>query len=345
MQSGPRPEPAAAALAAISATFTADLLKEPLSFWLGRLGLDLPVRFAPYNQVFQQLLDPASLLAQNRGGHQHRAGAPRRLGALPGGLSGKPGEPRGERPLSGLLPARRGGVFLLPAAGFCLPLFPGFLEDSDRVASARAGGGDRVQPARRGGTCTSSRPRSRRSLSGGRAARPARRRARPRPLHARVLHRAGHPPRPQDPRLADDSLQGHRARLRRHALARHLRRGRPGRRRIDPPRQALQEFMVAQHDAGMLLCLCSKNNEEDVLETFRGHPGHAPAAGALRRPAHQLDGKIGQSRVTGRGAAAWAGQLHLRRRQPPGVRRGAGRAVPKSSPSRCPPTRRDPGLS
>src|SRR5205823_8812586 len=38
---------------------------------------------------------------------------------------------------------------------------------------------------------------------------------------------------------------------------------------LDPPRRALQQFMLAQHDAGMLLCLCSKNNEEDVVATFR----------------------------------------------------------------------------
>ena len=37
---------------------------------------------------------------------------------------------------------------------------------------------------------------------------------------------------------------------------------------IDPARKALQEFMVAQHRAGMLICLCSKNNEEDVVEVF-----------------------------------------------------------------------------
>jgi FkbH-like protein len=41
---------------------------------------------------------------------------------------------------------------------------------------------------------------------------------------------------------------------------------------MDPPRQALQEFMLAQHDAGMLLSLASKNNEEDVLDTFNLHP-------------------------------------------------------------------------
>lgn len=37
---------------------------------------------------------------------------------------------------------------------------------------------------------------------------------------------------------------------------------------IDAPRKALQEFMVAQHDSGMLICLCSRNNEMDVVEVF-----------------------------------------------------------------------------
>jgi FkbH-like protein/FkbM family methyltransferase len=41
---------------------------------------------------------------------------------------------------------------------------------------------------------------------------------------------------------------------------------------IDPPRQTLQEFMVGQHEAGMILCLCSKNNEKDVIDVFESHP-------------------------------------------------------------------------
>ena len=41
---------------------------------------------------------------------------------------------------------------------------------------------------------------------------------------------------------------------------------------IDPPRKKLQEFMVRQYDAGMLLCLCSKNNPEDVGAVFDLHP-------------------------------------------------------------------------
>jgi FkbH-like protein len=38
--------------------------------------------------------------------------------------------------------------------------------------------------------------------------------------------------------------------------------------RIDPIRKHLQSSMVAQHDAGMLICLCSRNNERDVLDVF-----------------------------------------------------------------------------
>ena len=38
---------------------------------------------------------------------------------------------------------------------------------------------------------------------------------------------------------------------------------------LDSSRLALQRFMLERYNAGMLLCLCSKNNEEDVLEVFR----------------------------------------------------------------------------
>jgi FkbH-like protein len=41
---------------------------------------------------------------------------------------------------------------------------------------------------------------------------------------------------------------------------------------IDPSRQAIQEFLVQQHDAGMILCLCSKNSDEDVAAVFDRRP-------------------------------------------------------------------------
>jgi FkbH-like protein len=37
---------------------------------------------------------------------------------------------------------------------------------------------------------------------------------------------------------------------------------------VSPPYRALQEFMIGQMNDGMLLCLCSKNNEKDVLDVF-----------------------------------------------------------------------------
>ena len=46
----------------------------------------------------------------------------------------------------------------------------------------------------------------------------------------------------------------------------------PGGVQVDGPRAALQDFMVAQQQAGKLLCLCSKNTEADVLQTFAAHP-------------------------------------------------------------------------
>jgi FkbH-like protein/FkbM family methyltransferase len=41
---------------------------------------------------------------------------------------------------------------------------------------------------------------------------------------------------------------------------------------VTAPHRALQEFMIAQMNAGRLLCLCSKNNEQDVLDVFDQHP-------------------------------------------------------------------------
>ena len=41
---------------------------------------------------------------------------------------------------------------------------------------------------------------------------------------------------------------------------------------LDAPRRRLQEFMAERRREGLLLALCSKNNEEDVDATFRAHP-------------------------------------------------------------------------
>lgn len=42
---------------------------------------------------------------------------------------------------------------------------------------------------------------------------------------------------------------------------------------VTPDHRRLQEFLIEQTKAGMLLCLCSKNNEQDVFDVLDQHPG------------------------------------------------------------------------
>ncbi len=46
----------------------------------------------------------------------------------------------------------------------------------------------------------------------------------------------------------------------------------PGGVEIDSGRQQIQEFLVGLHDRGVLLCLCSRNNEADVQAVFEHRP-------------------------------------------------------------------------
>jgi FkbH-like protein len=52
----------------VASTFTAEPVEPFLAFWLNKLGWKSTVRFTPFNQVVQQLLEPGSLLGRNREG-------------------------------------------------------------------------------------------------------------------------------------------------------------------------------------------------------------------------------------------------------------------------------------
>lgn len=52
----------------ITATFTAEPIRESIQFWLNKLDLPYQLEFTAYNQVFQQLLDIESLINQNKNG-------------------------------------------------------------------------------------------------------------------------------------------------------------------------------------------------------------------------------------------------------------------------------------
>ena len=49
----------------ITSTFNAELLTQPLQFWLDKLNFPYQIQFAPYNQIFQQLLNNSSILFRN----------------------------------------------------------------------------------------------------------------------------------------------------------------------------------------------------------------------------------------------------------------------------------------
>ena len=52
----------------ISSSFVAEPLNSSLAFWLNRLNYHQEIEVAPYNQIFQTLLDPQSIFARNLGG-------------------------------------------------------------------------------------------------------------------------------------------------------------------------------------------------------------------------------------------------------------------------------------
>jgi amino acid adenylation domain-containing protein/FkbH-like protein len=52
----------------IAATFTAEMVAETVEYLMDEIGIAAEVKFAPYNQVFQELLDETSLVRNNRRG-------------------------------------------------------------------------------------------------------------------------------------------------------------------------------------------------------------------------------------------------------------------------------------
>jgi len=51
----------------IGATFVAEPIAPYVEWWCKQFQLPIDIQFAPYNQLFQQLLDPESLLSENKG--------------------------------------------------------------------------------------------------------------------------------------------------------------------------------------------------------------------------------------------------------------------------------------
>jgi len=258
----------------ISATFTADALEPNLAFWMRELGFDYRVQLAPYNQVFQILLDPAGALAANHGGvnavlvrfedwaHMEGNAAPLDLARLEADVrqfvsSLRTAAQAAAAPLVAVLcPASPAFVAEPAAAGFQLRMeafVAAGLDGTPAVHLVTPGEIDSLYPV--------AQPHDPLGDKLGHIPYTPAYFAALGAVLARKIHALRTPPFKVIALDCDDTLW-------RGICGEDTPQGVF----LDPPRKALQEFMLAQQAAGMLLCLCSKNNVEDVLDTFRLHP-------------------------------------------------------------------------
>lgn len=256
----------------IASTFTSEPAEEVLSFWMRDLGLHSDIVFAAYNQVFQELLDPSGLFARNRDGvnvvlvrfedwERYEKDAD---------------DSQIERNVNDLLLALKSaaGRFAVPHLVCVCPASPAVTSDPARTAlfermEARlAAAIEQI-----GGVYLIT---SRQLLT-----------LYPMPRYYDPLgDELGHMPYTSGLFAALGTIIARKiAALRRPPYKvivldcdGTLWQGisgedGPGGVQVAPPYQALQKFMLDQIDAGMLLCLCSKNEAEDVWAVFDGHPG------------------------------------------------------------------------
>ena len=243
---------------AISATFTAEAIEAGLAFWTGELGLAYAIRFAGYNTLFQQLLDPAGLFARNRGGIN--VALARFEDWLAAGV-----EEQGRRFADAVRAA---------AGSYAAPLIVVVCPPKPQYEPVFAAPQRTLRAALDG-------------VSGVHAIWPADLEALypVRPAHDPHGERLGH--LPYTPQFFAALATAIARKI--HAIVttpykvatldcdETLWSGicgedGPAGVTLDAPRRALQEFMAERRREGMLLALCSKNNEEDVAETFRAHP-------------------------------------------------------------------------
>jgi FkbH-like protein len=280
---------------AVAATFTAEPIEAALHFWMQELGVPAKISFAQYSQVFQQLVDPSSIFSGNR--HGINVLIVRLDDLTPGESFGSDPDPQDEerlqaprlgdelpnqtevddlewtnRDLGGFLSAVKGALESAPTpylVCFC-PSSTGtkssdrqFQQMEDRIAAAlrEIPGVDVVTSAELMATYPVGEIFD---LHGDRLAHipytPAFYTALG-TMIARRIYALRNAPYKVIAFDADQTLWsgvcGEDGPL---GVA------------IGPSRRAIQEFLERQHDAGMILCLCSKNNDEDVAAVFDRRP-------------------------------------------------------------------------
>lgn len=251
----------------VASTFTAEPIEPFLSFWLEQVGIAASIRFTPYNQVFQQLLDPVSLLNTNENGTNIILMNPESL--IPAEQITE-AESRSQleqnvQYVCDVLKSRK-GVSRAPLLLCLCPPTSGqtdWFQDVWRLISAEAAQMPEVELL---------------DMSAAASLYEVKK------VYDRFTDELGHIPYTSEFSAAAAAAIARRVYTRlsspRKVIVLDCDQtlwrgvcGEDGWQDIDVtvPHRELQEFMLRQKEHGMLLCLCSKNSEPDVLDVFRHH--------------------------------------------------------------------------
>jgi FkbH-like protein len=245
----------------IAATFTAEPVKVPIGFLLGTLQLPAGIEFSPFNQVFQELLTAGSALFQNRKGANLVLVRLEDLGSGPDlqrttdELIAALQDAAGRSPVPIV-------VAICPSSGLASASSVArerFQQASEKLASIlpHVKGLHLLSSETINCLCSPQEYDNPRGQRLGSVPYTPRFYALLGQLLARTIYRLNSSPHKVIALDCDQTLwKGVCGEDGPHGIE------------LDAPRRFLQEFMVEQHAAGMLLCLCSKNNEPDVWETF-----------------------------------------------------------------------------
>jgi len=264
----PETVPGSAFSIAIGATFTVEPIGETLAYWTDELGLNCRIEYAPYNQVFQQLLDPGSLMASNENGINvlliryqdwakvHDPGHIEDvMRQFAGALHGALGRWRSpvilvECPCS---PGFEAGLGRERGMGHVRDLLAAAISDMSFVHLITAAERADLYPVREYSDSQADSVGHVPYTPEGFAALGT--------IVARKIDALRRPPYKVIALDADNTLwkgicseDGPLGIL------------------LDDDRRFLQDFMRRQHDSGMLLCLASKNEEADLVAAFKANP-------------------------------------------------------------------------
>lgn len=238
----------------ITATFTAEPIRPILAFWLDRLGVPAAIRFSEFNQVLQQALNPMSESARNEAGFN--------LFLI------RPEDIAGAKSPTAMVDEITDALAVLAVRSratqvviFC-PHPDRNAKTGEREAAAVA----RLRALANVEAVTSAEWMALYPVEGAfdAEAEMAGRIPFSEPMYAalgtvtaRKISARLRPPVKVIVLDADNTLWGG-----------VCGEDGAGQVRLDGPWRAMGEFMVARHDAGMLLCLCSKNQSADVERVF-----------------------------------------------------------------------------